>query len=48
MRTHLLLLPQTHYVQQPPPLSLPLFMDTVVGLAKNMEEPAQRLTQQLH
>lgn len=41
-----MLLSKTHYVQEAP--SCPLFMDTVDGLAKNMEEPAQRLTQQIH
>lgn len=41
-----MLLSKTHYVQEAP--SRPLFMDTMDGLAKNMEEPAQRLTQHIH
>lgn len=30
------------------PVPPPLFIDTVDDLAKNVEEPAQRLTQQIH
>lgn len=37
-----MLLSKTYYIQEAP--SRPLFMDTVDGLAKNMEEPAQRLS----